>query len=361
MPVYKTTSKDGTITYYVQFYYKDFSGKLRHKKKRGFAKKSDAKAFEEEFKRRAANAPDMTFQSMYDIYIDDCRKHLKPTTVFQKEFTFKSKILPFFKDRPINSITAADVRLWQNKQLETSNSSSYVKHNQAQLSSIFNFAVKYYNLPKNPCRAAASELYNKKEPKKIDFWTRDEFDKFISNAKNPMYYCGFNILFWTGCRIGELLALTPGDFDFEGKTMSITKNVARLNKKDIVQTPKTYKSTRTVVIPDFLIKIIKNYIKNHMYQPDQNTRLFPVIRSMFERFQKRTAETAGIKQIRLHDLRHSHASLMIELGCSPLLLQERLGHEKIQTTLQTYSHLYPNKQTELANKLQELINPAKSK
>lgn len=357
MPVYKTTSKDGIITYYVQFYYKDFSGKLRHKKKRGFEKRSDAKAWEEEYKRRAANAPDMTFQSMYDIYIDDCRKHLKPVTVKNKEFIFRQKILPFFGQKPLNEITTADVRAWHNQLIADDMSSGYQKVANSNLSSIFTFAKKFYNLQKNPVSISGS-FGSSKRTTKLNFWTLDEFNKFIKKVENPMYIAIYNILFFTGCRIGELLALTPADFDFEAKTMTISKNIVRLNKKDIEQTPKTSKSNRIISIPDFLAKIVKNYIEKNIYKPDKTDRLFPIGSLYIRTLLRQKAAAAGVKIIRIHDLRHSHASLLINMGCSPLLVQERLGHERIQTTLDTYSHLYPNKQTELADQLQSMVKPS---
>lgn len=159
--------------------------------------------------------------------------------------------------------------------------------------------------------------------------------------------------------MGELLALTPADFDFEAKTVTISKSYSRLNGQDLIQSPKTAKSKRTVSIPDFLIDIVQAHIKA-LYKPKKNDRLFPVTKYYLNHEMNRGCKLSGVKKIRVHDLRHSHASLLIELGFSPLMIKERLGHEKIETTLQTYSHLYPNKQNELADKLQAFATSTSS-
>ncbi len=142
--------------------------------------------------------------------------------------------------------------------------------------------------------------------------------------------------------------------------MRINKNYARLNREDLILSPKTPKSHRTVTLPAPLISIIKDYIKG-LYEPQPNERLFEVTKSYFLHEMRRGCTLSGVKRIRIHDLRHSHASLLIEMGCTPILVKDRLGHENIQTTLNTYSHLYPNKQSEVASKLEEIMSKRKPK
>ena len=155
-------------------------------------------------------------------------------------------------------------------------------------------------------------------------------------------------------REGELLALTLGDFDFVNQTVSITKTFAQLGGEDIIQPPKTPKSRRSIVMPPEVMQLVRDYAATiYDYQPEQ--RLFQFTKSYLHYEIKRGCKASGVKQIRVHDIRHSHASLLIELGFSPLLISERLGHENIETTLSVYSHLYPNKQSEVAEKLSNLI------
>ncbi len=187
------------------------------------------------------------------------------------------------------------------------------------------------------------------------FWTVDEFKRFIAVVSDKIVSTAiFNLLFWSGMRSGEMLALTLNDFDFDANTVSINKNYARLNNEALILEPKTPKSKRKVTLSPFVCDLIKSYAKKLVaYEP--NERLFTVTKHYLKHEMDRGCKKSGVKVIRIHDLRHSHASLLIEMGFSPLLISERLGHEDIKTTLQTYSHLYPNKQGEVAERLQSFF------
>lgn len=350
MPAYKDEKRG---SWYCSFYYQDWTGKRKKKKKEGFNTKREALQFEREFLEKSQASPDMTFGALVDIYMEDCKSRLKPTTYENKEYVINLKVLPYFKDMPINTIEPSTVRQWQNELLDHENnySQTYLKTVNNQLSAILNFAMKYYKLPSNPARICGS--MGKKNADEVSFWTVDEFNQFIKVSDNPMYTVIYQILFWTGMRIGECLALNLNDFDFEAKTVSISKNYARHQKQDLILKPKTPKSKRIITIPKFLCDIINEYVEK-IYDYDPNDRLFPIARSTMNGHMVRIAKKAKVKRIRVHDLRHSHASLLIEEGFSPLLISERLGHENIETTLQTYSHLYPNKHSEVADRLDKI-------
>lgn len=139
-------------------------------------------------------------------------------------------------------------------------------------------------------------------------------------------------------------------------SVSITKNYARHKKQDLILEPKTPKSRRVILIHKALAKMVQQYIAS-LYAISPNDRIFETSsKHILLREMNRGCKLSGVKRIRVHDLRHSHASLLIELGYSPLLIAERLGHENIETTLQTYSHLYPNKQSELVTRLDQIQN-----
>lgn len=303
----------------------------------------------------------MAFSSLVELYMEDCQSRLKPTTLANKKYVIDLKILPFFKDMPINTINATTVRKWQNELISHENnySQTYLKTVNNQLSAIFNFAVKYYKLPSNPVRTCGS--MGKKNADSMQFWTVDEFNKFIAVVEDkPVSKVIFEILFWTGIRSGELLALTLNDFDMKAQTVSINKNYARHKGQDLILEPKTPKSKRVVTIPPFLVDLVQDYASKLMdYEPDE--RLFTVTKSYLHHEMDRGSKKAKVKRIRIHDLRHSHASLLIEMGFSPLLISERLGHENIETTLQTYSHLYPNKHSQVADRLEKLNEKALDK
>jgi integrase len=349
MPTYKDEKRG---TWYCKFNYKDWQGVTRQKKKEGFKTQKEAKAFERETLNKANAGCDMTFGSLYAIYMEDCESRLKPTTLANKKVLLELKILPYFKDMPINSIEPATIRKWQNELLTLGYADTYLKTIHNQVTALFNFAVKYYKLPTNPARICGS--MGKKNAESMEFWTSEEFNTFIPFVSDkPLSKAAFETLFWTGMRSGELLALTLNDFDFKNQTVSISKNYARMGDQDLILDPKTPKSKRIITIPPFLCDIVQDYASK-LYDQEPTERLFQVQKYYLHHEMTRGSKKAGVKRIRIHDLRHSHASLLIEMGFSPLLIAERLGHEKVETTLQTYSHLYPNKQSEVADKLQKL-------
>ncbi len=363
MPAYKD---DATGKWYASFKYRDWTGANKRKIKRGFATRRAALEWQRAFLDKAAGTPDMAFKALYSLYMEDCKARLRPTTYAGKEFLFQKMILPFFQDKAINAISPADVRKWQNTLLNASYrphtqngrkeaprryTPTYLKTVHNQLSAAFNFAMKYYRLPTNPARMAGS--MGKKRADAMQFWTVDEFRQFIAAfPTDSMAYAAFSLLFWSGMRSGELLALTVSDIDFKAGTVSINKSYSRLNGVDLIQPPKTPKSVRTITLPPFMLAILRQYI-NTLYKAAPRERLFEATKSWLTVNMARGCEKTGVKKIRIHDLRHSHASLLIDMGFSPLLIKERLGHENIETTLQTYSHLYPSRTDEMVEKLQE--------
>ncbi len=350
MPVYKDEARN---TWYASFYYTDWQGIRKKKKKEGFKRRREALDFEKDFIQKASGNCDMLFKNMVDLYLEDKKVKLKITTCQNKEFIFKNKLIPAFGDRPLNTITPNDIRLWHNSLLAENNyKPTYLRKLNAQLSSLFNFAVKYYGLNKNP--VTLCDNIGKGTANTMQFWTLEEFKKFLNYLRDDkILKMAFELLFWTGMRYGEMAALTWKDIDLENKKITISKSLARLHSEDIIQTPKTDKSRRTIDIPSFLCQDLEVY-KSAFYSSDDTERAVPISNHAMYRAIDATSAKAEIKPIRIHDLRHSHASLLIELGFSPLAISERLGHEKVQTTMEIYGHLYPNKQEEICTKLEEL-------
>ena len=333
----------------IQYRYTDWQGKRRKSTKRGFATKREAEEWLRNFLITQKADFDMKFEDFWKIYCADMETRLREHTMRTKKYIVELKILPYFGDKRVNDITAADIRQWQNELIKMGYSPTYLKTINNQLSAIFNYAVRYYDLKSNPCVKAGS--MGKSKAEEMDFWTGEEFRKFIDSVMNKrLSYMAFMILYWTGMRLGELLALNPKDVDLEKRTISITKSYQRLGKKDVITPPKTSKSKRVITIPEFLAADIKDYMDS-LYDLQENDRLFPITKYYLEHEMQRGIKESGVKRIRVHDLRHSHASMLIELGFSPLEIANRLGHEKVETTLNTYAHLYPNKQTKLAERL----------
>ena len=352
MPVY---FNEKTKKYYCAFYYTDWQGIRRKKKKEGFTLSRDAKAYEQDFLNKAAGDCSMKFATLCSYYLEDCAKRQKPTTTASKKYIFKNQFLPVFGDMPVNDITPVRIRKWQNDMLnsDAGYSPTYLHMLNNVLSALFNYAVKYYSLNKNPVKLAGK--IGELRAGKMEFWTVDEFNKFIAAIDEPLYAAAFKLLFYTGCRAGELLALTVGDYNPATHKLNINKNLAVIEGKEYITTPKTKKSRRVIDLPDELCAVLDEHIKT-LYEPAPGERLFPTLNKFNLRRQLNNGvKKAGVKRIRLHDFRHSHASLLIELNFPPLAISERLGHEDIKTTLNIYAHLYPNKGNQIAQRLNEIM------
>lgn len=224
----------------------------------------------------------------------------------------------------------------------------YLKSIQNQISAIFNHAVRYYNLKENPCKKAGS--MGKKKNREMAFWTKEEYLQFIDAMMDkPLSFYAFEMLYWCGIREGELLALTPADFDLDKRTVTINKTFQHTGGKDIITPPKTEKSNRTITMPRFLADEMQEYLKMQ-YDIGLDDRMFPVTKSYLYREMQRGCQETGVKRIRIHDLRHSHISLLIDQGFSAVAIANRVGHESIDITY-NYAHLFPSKQAEMADKL----------
>ncbi|MDE6357773.1 MAG: site-specific integrase, partial [Eubacteriales bacterium] len=255
IPAYKDTTVN---TWYCKFYYNDWKGERKQKFKRGFKTKKEALNYEIEFIKQQTNNNDMALNSLVELYFNDLENRLKLNTINTKRIIFDTKILPFFKDMPLNDIKPTNIRAWQNEILNQGYTETYIKSINNQLVALFNYAIKYYGLKDNPCRKAGT--IGKKKAQNIDFWTLEEFKTFISYVDVPICKLAFNVLYYTGIRQGELFALTVNDIDLQNNTISINKSLQRIGQNDIITEPKTPKSKRFIVIPEMLKNELKEYI-----------------------------------------------------------------------------------------------------
>ena len=350
MPAYK--DKNGK--WYVSVYYDGWNGQRDRKVKRGFSTKRDALEWERQFLNQSEGNLNMTFESFIELYEKDIRPKLKLNTWLNKEHLIRTKLLPYFGKLKVCKITAQQIVRWQSEMLNYKNedgeaySPVYLRSMNSQLSAIFNHAARYYNLKDNPCKKAG--CMGKKKNREMLFWTKEEYMKFAEAIMDkPLSFYAFEMLYWCGIREGELLALTPADFDFEKGTVSITKSYQRLNGQDVITSPKTEKSNRVIKMPQFLVEEMQDYL-NQLYGIESDDRMFNVTKSYLYREMNRGAEAAGVKRIRIHDIRHSAVSLLIDMGFSATAIADRVGHESIDITY-NYAHLFPSKQTEMAEKL----------
>lgn len=251
---------------------------------------------------------------------------------------------------PINEITAAKIRKWQCEMMELGYKPTYLKSIHNQLSAVMNYAVTFYDLRSNPCKKAGPMGKNDADEK--PYWTLEEFNKFADAISDKHEaWIGFQILFWTGIRVGELLALKVEDIDLENKTIRIDEGYTRLKGKDIISTPKTENSIRVITIHDELRDALEEYI-GCLYRPRPGSRLFPEkTKRFFEHEMERGIELSGVRRITVHCTRHSHATMLVGMGISPVEVAKRLGHKKVTTTIETYCHSSMENQMRIADSL----------
>ena len=360
-PIKKATN--GTYYFRANLGKHPVTGKQIQKYRSGFATKEEARA---EYSKLILSTPDeltekkeeVTFKKFIQkIYLPWYKTQVKEST-YKNRYATIEKHFSYFYKMNTDKIEPIHVQNWQLK-LAKNYSPNYVRIIQGMLAIAFDRAIVLGLAKKNPARMIGNV---KSRKPKIDFWTLDEFQKVISLLYKGDYYehylfISFWLLFMTGMRIGEAAALQWSDIDFETGILSINKNLyyKTMTEYKFVE-PKTQAGIRDIVIDDDTIKELKEWkevqqkvLTNCDFVMSYNG--IPTSKHTLPRALEKLAELAGVHRIKIHALRHSHASLLISMGENPLIIKDRLGHEKIQTTLGTYGHLYPNSNFEVAKKL----------
>jgi len=304
----------------------------------------------------------MSFKNFIEeIYLPWYKTQVKESS-YKNRYSAIQKHFAYFYKMNTDKIKPIHVQSWQLK-LAKEFSPNYVRIVQGMLCLAFDRAIILGLIDKNPARMIGN--VKSKKPK-VDFWTLEEFQKVISILYKGDYYehylfISFWVLFITGMRIGEAAALQWDDIDFETGILSITKSLYYKSMTEYHFTePKTQAGIRDIVIDTDTIKELKEWKEvQHKVIPDCNFVLsyggVPTSKHTLPRALEKLAGLAGVHRIKIHALRHSHASLLISMGENPLIIKGRLGHEKIQTTLGTYGHLYPNSNFDVAKKLTGIL------
>lgn len=364
MSQYKYPIKHG-YKWMTKFTYEDpVDGKTKTKLKRGFATKKDAKKFEEDFIESLIIPEEdeieiiKTFGDVFQEYLmSHKRSDIKESTLETKFNIFNKHIFPYFEDMPINEIDDDAIAEWQveieKKVLPNGQpfSQSYLRTIQCQFNSIINYAKNKGYIMINPL----VDIKNMGiKTARVQFWTPEQYEKFAYHAMNyPRYYYAYEILYWCGLRVGELLALTLEDIDFNDGVINVTKTYHRMNGEDVVTSPKTPSSYRRVSMPAFLMDEIKEYI-DLLYEPKKDERIFTFRRTQINKNLEYIIDHFGLKKITIHGLRHSHVSLLISRKYDIFEVSKRIGHKSILTTQNIYGHLFDGVQKTIANDLDQL-------
>lgn len=361
-------ANNGTYYFRANLGYNPVTGKQIQKYRSGFKTKKEAR--EEYSKLFLTSAEELeekkntvTFkQFIEEVYLPWYKTQVKESTYINRCSTIQKHFKYFFK-MATDEIEPINVQNWQLKMAKEF-SPNYIRIVQGMLSIAFDRAIVLGLAKKNPSRMIGN-IKSKKT--KVDFWTLEEFQKVISLLYKGDYYehylfISFWLLFMTGMRIGEAAALQWSDIDFETGMLSITKTLYYKTMSDYkFVEPKTQASIRTLYIDSDTINELKTWKEVQQKVLPKCTLVLsyngtPTSKTTLPRALEKLARLAGVHRIKIHALRHSHASLLISMGENPLLIKERLGHEKIQTTLGTYGHLYPNTNLEVANKLTGILH-----
>lgn len=197
-------------TWFCQFYYKDWQGVRKQKKRRGFLTRRDALEWERQWLSKQHQQDEKVSFKIEDfvkIYFEDRAEDLRPRTIVNKHNIINKFILPYFGELYMEEITAANIIKWQNEMKRKNYSQTYLRVIQNQLTALYIHACKVYDLKNNPCKKGKE--MGKADAGKFSFWTKEQFNIFINTFNNgDRNRLIFEILFWTGCREGELLALT---------------------------------------------------------------------------------------------------------------------------------------------------------
>jgi len=342
----------------VSFRIVDWKGETKQIHKRGFITKREALSFENSYQNENKGSTDMTVEEFVGLYLHDIQPRIKESTYDTKVNQIYTKIIPYFGKKKLVDISSSDVMKWQNELISKVNrnnikyKSSYLKTIHNQLSAMLNFAVRYYGLQKNVA-AVVGNMGNEKEIK-MKFWTLEQYRIFIQElTDDPVLYYTFEILYWCGLREGEMLALTFGDINFSDNTISVTKTYHKAHGKDIITMPKTPKSNRIISMPDELAEELKDFF-SMIVDTNKDARIFEsVSKYTLYRTMRSICKKTGLPRIRVHDLRHSHVSLLINNGFSALAIADRMGHES-ETITYRYAHLFPSTKTRIVNALNNL-------
>ena len=331
-----------------QWFETNVMGEKKKRRKRGFETKREALEFERSKKLSNERSMDMKLSDFIEIYFSDKQNDLKDRTIKNKRYMMQQHIVPYFGNQMMSEIKASQIIQWQNEIQKKGYSDSYLRMIQNQLTSLFTHAAKIYDLPVNPCKKV--KRMGNSDSRSLNFWTLDEYKQFIQTMEpGTRYYLMFEMLFWTGCRIGELLAITKADINFEKNQLSINKTYYRTGMQDIITEPKTKNSIRRVYLPDSLCDELKRYVDG-LYEYPEDARIFPVIIRAVETKMHRQMEKAGMTNIiRVHDLRHSAASFYLSQGADMYAIQRLLGHASIEETIRTYSHFSIEQDRQIAN------------
>ncbi|MFD1387532.1 tyrosine-type recombinase/integrase [Oceanobacillus oncorhynchi subsp. oncorhynchi] len=310
---------------------------------------------------------DLNFQALTTIYLEDCKLHGKPAYHENQTHLINKHLTPYFIKSNIPKITKEDIKEFQQHLINSGLNNKTINNIMITVSSIFDVAVDENVIDKNPCKGVKNLSI---EQKQMKFWTPNQFKEFISlidDEKEFLFKVYYTTAYFTGMRCGELLALNWNDIDTFRKEINVYKSLTYIKKEVIINKPKTKNSIRRISINAKLLELLLKWKREQQilfekYQLKHSDEIhvfqyreIPPTKDIFSRRIRKICERGNLEPIRQHDLRHSHVALLIHQGEDHVTIKERLGHSSITTTIDVYGHLFPNKQRETADKLDDFF------
>ena len=346
MPAYQNKR---TKKWQFRVYAEDSFGNKRQYERSGFKTKKDAQNAEIEFLLSNKETTEyITFKELWESYNDHIYIKLKPQSYRSVASRFTSYIIPYFGEYRIDKITTRLYTKWQRELEEKGFKFKYNSNLHGAMVSILNYGIKFYNLTENIASKTGNFTRKRELTKKVDFWTLAEYLKFISVVDDQIYQASFETLYYTGLRQGEALALTWKDFYNNKLDVNKTISKEQVNGQYCITDPKTRKSIRIIKIDDTLNQTLLDLLDYFQTFEGFNTDWYifggiePIAPTTIGRKKELYCKLANVKKIRIHDFRHSHASLLLSKGVPITVISQRLGHSDINMTLNTYSHMMPN-------------------
>ena len=335
MPVYKDRKRG---TWYVK-YSRTVNGKREQVFKRGFATKKEAVLWESTETANNVSHTSMTFE---DLFKEQLKFINSSETSSSMKKSWLIKHFPYYTEQ-ISKITKPKLIEWRNS-LDGKLATRTINRGLAYVRAVFSYASTVYNVPDNG-RILQSYKLTKEDKEEMPVWTVEQFSKFLDAVKYSDYKAYFYYLFWSGCRRSEGLALCKEDID--GNRVRIHRAIKHFKNGFIPL--KSDSSERTILLDDVTLAYLKPFIDKANPFVFGETRSLPItsVQKVFEK----AIEESGVPRIRIHDLRHSHATMLINSGANIVAVSKRLGHSDINITLKVYSHLLKRTEEQLADTL----------
>ncbi|MBC1509378.1 tyrosine-type recombinase/integrase [Listeria immobilis] len=365
-------NKNGTYSIDISAKTNPITGKRIRVQRKGIKKynealKLEAKIREEINNNKFVEKNNVSISKIWSIYFDEIKENHKQSYINSQESSYRTHILPYFQNINIQNLTKENIKEFREYLLAIKLSPNTANKIILLLKKMFDIAIELNFIKINPAKLKKLTI----EKKKMNFWTIEEFNIFLSLIKDEEYSWKvfFLTLYFTGMRLGEILALNWEDLNSFSSELNITKTFSMYKKQPLITTPKTKYSNRRISINNSLLnelqkwkftqrEILESYllVQSSETQIFQNNHTYITKDKVQKKFISILNRDKNLNKIRLHDFRHSHVALLINNGEDYIVIKERLGHSSITTTIDVYGHLFPNKQKSTADKLDSFFS-----